>query len=135
MLLEKEYKTKNKNNEIDYGKLGVSLIGACALAPYVFPVIGTIQTATLIPIVSKGLVAFGTTALSGITAYTAFDLFFDKTTRKDHHENISEAKKTEDISSKNKVSSKSVNSVKKYSDDNKKDTNINKEKKGDFVIC
>lgn len=131
MEFKNEYKLKKKSNRIDCGKLGVGLIGTCLFAPYVFPTIGVVQTATLIPIISKGLVAFGATALSGITAYNALDLLFN-TTEKDNNEKMLKSTKLEKVEKtaliKDKVSDKSV-------DDANNKESINKEKKGDFITC
>lgn len=126
-----EYKIKNNqdlkqknepnpgknNNRIDCGKLGVGLIGTCLLAPCIFPTIGTVQTALLIPMISKGLVTIGATALSGITAYSAFDLFFN---------NISEKDVTKETDNKN-YNNNEVN----------KDVNqdVNQERKEGYVTC
>lgn len=124
-----ESKLSKALSDLDYGQLGVGLIGLGVCAPYLVPSIAGVQTATLIPIIAKGLTTVATCALGGIATYAGIDIIKENSKKLTPKITIKEEKEKVKVITNTAVNSQGVNV---NIDDNKNKCNKNKE---GVVIC
>lgn len=125
-----ESKLSKALSDLDYGQLGIGLVGLGICTPYLVPSIAGIQTATLIiPIITKGLTTIATCALGGIVTYAGIDIIKENSKQSTPKTTIKEEKVKV-------ITNTTVNSqgVKVNIDDNDNKNKYNKNKEG-VVIC